>query len=384
MALKIGPWGAARAAPSAAPAQPPDEVARFPCRSCGASLGYRPGTFTLTCPFCGAENPTPEAGDRSAALREQDFEAALRAGADAAIMEATQIVHCDSCGADVEFDPAEQAKTCPFCASPLVAPPRADRHIRPQALLPFAIDEAEARAALARWLQGLWFAPSGLSRYARRGALSGVYAPHWTFDAHTETAYSGQRGDAVRRTRRGPKGQTQSMTEIRWRPARGRVARAFDDVLARGSTSLSQAEADRLAPWDLTHLAPYAPDWLAGFRAEAYTVDLRAAFVEARRTMDAQIAQDVRRDIGGDQQRIDRIDTRISDVTFKHVLLPVWVGAYRWRGKPYRVLVNGRTGRVSGARPWSVWKIALAVVSAAAVAAALFWLFSQGGGPQLY
>ncbi|MCE8472488.1 primosomal protein N' (replication factor Y) - superfamily II helicase, partial [Rhodovulum sulfidophilum] len=66
-------------------------------------------------------------------------------------------------------------------------------------------------------------------------------------------------------------------------------------------------------------------------------------------------------DIGGDRQRVDWLETRISTLTFKHVLLPVWLAAYRYRGKTYRFVVNGRNGRVQGERPWSAWKIAFAV-----------------------
>ena len=40
-------------------------------------------------------------------------------------------------------------------------------------------------------------------------------------------------------------------------------------------------------------------------------------------------------------------------LTFKHVLLPVWLAAYRYRGKSFRFVVNGRTGSVEGERPWS-------------------------------
>jgi hypothetical protein len=95
--------------------------------------------------------------------------------------------------------------------------------------------------------------------------------------------------------------------------------------------------------------------------------------------MDAVIAQDVRMAIGGSQQRIERLDTRISGVTFKHILLPVWVAAYRYRNKAWRVVINGRTGAVRGERPYSVWKIALAVLLAALVLAAVF-LAAEGGG----
>ena len=75
--------------------------------------------------------------------------------------------------------------------------------------------------------------------------------------------------------------------------------------------------------------------------------------------------QDVRRDIGGDEQRVHSVDTDWSDETFKHILLPIWTAAYKYNGKSYRFLVNGQTGEVQGERPWSVWKIAFAVILAA-------------------
>jgi hypothetical protein len=83
---------------------------------------------------------------------------------------------------------------------------------------------------------------------------------------------------------------------------------------------------------------------------------------EARAYMDRIIVRDVKFDIGGDRQRVHNVDTRVSEVTFKHVLLPVWLAAYKYRGKSYRFVVNGRTGAVQGERPWSGWKIAFAVI----------------------
>lgn len=66
-------------------------------------------------------------------------------------------------------------------------------------------------------------------------------------------------------------------------------------------------------------------------------------------------------DIGGDEQRIDELSTDYSEITFKHLLLPVYAGAYRYNRKLYQILVNGRTGEIQGERPYSVWKIALFV-----------------------
>ncbi|MEN8892183.1 MAG: primosomal protein N' (replication factor Y) - superfamily II helicase, partial [Planktotalea arctica] len=109
----------------------------------------------------------------------------------------------------------------------------------------------------------------------------------------------------------------------------------------------------------------------AGFRAEGYTVELQSGFAEARNHMDRVIERDVKFDIGGDRQRVHSIGTDICDVTFKHILLPVWLAAYKYRGKTYRFVVNGSTGRVQGERPYSIWKITFAVLLGLIIAGAI-------------
>jgi hypothetical protein len=55
-------------------------------------------------------------------------------------------------------------------------------------------------------------------------------------------------------------------------------------------------------------------------------------------------------------------------VTFKHLLMPVYLGAYAFNSKIYQVLVNARSGEVQGDRPYSVWKILFAILLALAAA----------------
>ena len=160
--------------------------------------------------------------------------------------------------------------------------------------------------------------------------------------------------------------------------AAGRVARSFNDVLVLASTSLPRRYTDALAPWDLSHLAAYDPRYLSGFQAEGYTVPLADGHTIARQEMAGVIAMDVRRDIGGDVQQIQAMNTAHSNETFKHILLPVWLAAYKYNGKSYRFVVNGQSGRVQGDRPWSVWKIAIAVILAL-IAAAILLMASEGG-----
>lgn len=358
---------------------PAVEKHRFPCPACGADLRYAPELDALKCAHCGHEEKIREDHGR---IPELDLRAVERNALPASETEALRIAECPSCGARIEFDADVHARECPFCASPIVTDTGVERLIKPQAQLPFLVSEDEARRGLKAWLGRLWFAPSDLKAYARADrALDGIYIPYWTYDAETRSTYTGRRGivhhvsrpvTAVVNGRR----QTvmQTTAEVRWSPASGRVARAFDDVLVLGARSLPKSFTDGLEPWDLSALTTYDPRFLAGFRAEGYTIPVDEAYGEARGIMNAVIESDVRRDIGGDRQQIGRIDTEVGALTFKHVLLPIWAAAYRYNGASYRFVVNGQTGKVMGERPYSAWKIAGAVAVALVALAAILYL----------
>jgi hypothetical protein len=98
-------------------------------------------------------------------------------------------------------------------------------------------------------------------------------------------------------------------------------------------------------------------------------VDLADGFQEAQAVMDEGIRQSIRQDIGGDEQRIHSVKTQFGKITFKHLLLPVWLSAYRFREKVFRILINARTGEVQGERPYSPWKIAGAVAAVLVIVA---------------
>jgi hypothetical protein len=296
-------------------------------------------------------------------------------------MEETRVVQCDNCGARIEFAPDIHATECPFCASPIVTDTGTFRHIKPRGVVPFALQEEQARDAMTAWLGKLWFAPGGLQDYARKGRrMQGIYVPYWTYDADTKSRYSGMRGVyyyVTQTVMRDGKRVQRQVRKIRWTPVKGRVARWFDDVLVLASRSLPKTYTDGLEPWNLSALEPYAPHFLAGFRAEGYQLQLDEGFEDAKQIMEAAIRRDVRFDIGGDQQKIVTLNTAMSDITFKHVLLPVWLAAYKYKGKSYRFVVNGQSGKVQGERPWSAWKIAFAVVLGLILAGGLGYVMAQ-------
>lgn len=291
-------------------------------------------------------------------------------------------VDCGACGATTRLAPHETASRCAFCDAPLVIAPSSRKVLAPQALLPFQIDVDSARDAFLAWLASRWFAPSDLKRRAKRDGLDGVYLPFFTFDAATETAYSGERGhhyyetetyvaeeDGKRVTK------TRRVLRTRWEPCTGVVGLAFDDVLVLASKGLPEGLVRRLEPWDLRKLVPYSADFLSGYRAECDQRGLRQGFEECKRRLRPEIEREVESDIGGDEQRIRTLRTAWTGLTYKHVLLPVWVGAFRYGDAVYRVVINAQTGETQGERPWSYLKIGVTVALFAAVATGLWYLF---------
>lgn len=344
----------------------------FPCDSCGADLHYQPGTQHVRCPYCGSAQRIEASTDE---VRELGYVEALQGLEDEVVMEEHLTIECPSCRSQTTFEPNITADECAFCGTKIVVQGKSTRAIRPAALLPFKVKRQEAARLFKTWLSKLWFAPNALKKFARMGGLDGLYIPYWTYDCHATTTYSGQRGEhyyvteTYRDTDTNGKTvtRTRQVRKTRWYPASGTVSDTFDDILVLGSTSLPEKEANALEPWDLEKLIPYQENYLSGFKVQSYQVNLKQGFEVAKTIAESTIRRSIRRDIGGDEQRISHMNPRYSDISFKHVLLPVWISAYRYRDKVYRFLVNARTGEVQGERPWSWIKILFTVLVVAAI-----------------
>lgn len=350
----------------------------FPCSQCGADLVFEAGTEALICPHCGTANRiTVEAGP----VEESDYKAALAELAAGEPLQETLAIKCTSCGAESKLPPNVTAEKCPFCGAGIVAEKASRKLIRPQYLLPFRVTREQTMEVFRNWISSRWFAPSTLKQNAQAGRLSGVYMPVWTFNSDTTSRYTGQRGDDYWETEHYTTHQngkmvtrTRQVRKTRWRHVSGCVKRAFVNLLIRASNSLPEDHFHALEPWDLENLKPYNEEYLAGFVCESYQIDLAAAFEHAREDMAEPIRQTIRDDIGGDHQRIHDVSTRYADITFKHILLPVWLSAYHYHDRSFRFMVNARTGEVRGERPYSFWKITTLVVSIVAVAATIIIL----------
>jgi hypothetical protein len=348
------------------------------CKDCGAILKFAPGTTSLKCDYCGVQNEILSAAE-PVVIEELDFEKYIAGESGDAETQEINTVKCTSCGASTTLKPNVSSDNCPFCDTPLVITSGSStKIIKPKYLLPFKIDAKKAKDSFREWISGLWFAPGDLKRYAdSTDKINGMYLPYWTYDSGTNSDYVGERGvwyfETVSYETTNDDGET--VTETReerrtmWYPVAGTVDNTFENILVLASPSLPDKYTRALEPWDLEHLAGFDEKFLSGFRTESYQVGVKDGFETAKSVMSGPINASVLANIGGDEQRVISVSTSYYNTTFKHILLPIWLSAYRYSDKVYHFMVNGRTGEVQGERPYSAGKIAMAVIGVLAVIA---------------
>lgn len=365
-----------------------DERGRvFPCEECGADLTFHIGRQRLACPFCGTGREIEL--DEFARVEEQDFHGVLarlsdHRGAQDDVAGDQHEIRCDGCGANVVFMGTLTSTRCPYCASPLQRENvhDAETRVKVDGVLPFRVEERVAADRLKTWLNSRWFAPNRFVELGVKEKFNGVYLPFWTYDAMTAVRYTGQRGKTYWKET-GVGKNKRRVRRTRWYAASGRFERFFDDVLVCAAAGIKAELLRKLEPWPLEDCVTFNQHMLSGFFSRTYDVELEDGFDEGRKRIEAALRSDVRRRIGGDKQRIHTMETRFAAITYKHLLLPCWLYAFRYEEKVYHVMINAVTGEVQGERPWSWWKIAMILLiplAIFAVVAAIGGIVSAVGG----
>ncbi|MEK6850905.1 MAG: hypothetical protein AABY30_00035, partial [Candidatus Thermoplasmatota archaeon] len=241
--------------------------------------------------------------------------------------------------------------------------------VRPESVLPFAINADGATQKFRNWLRSRWLAPGALKKMAQLAKIDGVYEPFFTYDAQADSDWAGEAGHYYYTTvRRG--NQTVQQRQVRWEHRSGRHSQFYNDVLICASTGLPERIVTKAYPFHLNALVTYDPRFLAGFLAEEYSLDPKAGWEKAK----AQVVDSERKEcskaLDGDTQRGLRVNTRLGAITWKHMLLPLYVAAYMYGAKTYRFVVNGQTGEVQGEAPISWIKVGAIVGVIVAVVAA--------------
>ncbi len=353
----------------------------FTCPSCGGRMIFDPESQQLKCPYCDRLKPfhvekrTPN---------EYDIRYAPPVS-DSAWGDETHTVRCNGCGAEIILTGETTADMCPFCGAPHVLADQSKSGIAPESLISFRITKHTAVQAFRKWLSKKLFAPSKAKKMAALGQITGLYLPHWTYDARSTSHYTGRAGHyyyvTVERVVTGPDGKkhTEKVQEqrIRWEPASGVVSNSFDDILVVGSERLAPRMLSSVQPYHLSELVQYAPEFISGFCCEKPAIDVMKGWEKAQKTIDAEMARLAERDIlrHADVAEVNHISTENEDVRYKLLLLPMYLSSFKYKDSVYQVLVNGQTGKTNGQSPVSPWRVLVAVLIGLLILGGLYYLF---------
>ncbi len=358
--------------PPAAPQAPPPEAVQpvpppvappsaeaalaskgWACPVCGGHLSWNPTKVMLDCRAC--EN-TIAVSDTGGVAKHS-----FSAGSPPSSSPGQDSKHtCRSCGAESTIVAADLAGACHYCEAPWVATSMHNPVPRPDGVVPASIDITVAKAAVQKWVTSRRFAPNDFKTGAQQPTISLAYHPLWAFDTESSSQYTGERGthrqETRSRTASDGSQQTYQETVTDWSSTSGFVQHSFTDMGIPGDPS-----GVKRSEWDLSASRGYSDAYLVGATAQGATVPLPDAWGTAENIMESAIRDDVRQDIGGDEQRIDSLNIDYSDSTVRYLLAPSWSGAYTYKTKQYTIDINAETGTVTGKRPYSAIKIGLTI-----------------------
>lgn len=342
------------------------KTVRFPCGSCGASAQFDPEIQALKCSYCG--NVTEiEKLDKS--ILEHDFYAALEKEPEEYWQGKTRVIKCENCGGETVLEDFVTADKCAFCGSPHVVSISEFKGIKPESLIPFSVPRKKVKELFKKWISKKPFAPNALKREYKEDSVKGIYMPYWTYDADTYSAYTASAGTYYYVTQTEtvmvdgePQSRTRQVRKTNWRRVSGTYSRFFDDILVNASNTAGRNLVKQVEPFRIEELVAYKPEYLSGFSAERYFVNLNEGWNRARQEAVDTLRGEIIRKINADEVRNLNIKTSYNDIKYRHTLFPIWISSYRYRKKTFNYIVNGQTARVSGKAPVSIIKIILAVL----------------------
>jgi hypothetical protein len=342
----------------------------LPCSACGAPR-LNESRF---CTACGVPHEVSvPISNVSASAVTREGGAQLGAGSSPqSNLQVLDHIHCDNCGADIDVPSDLNSIRCPFCDSTyVVKQSNEDRtRQRPEFIIGFAVSKQKATELFFEWIgRKGWFQPGDLKYKAVSDKQEGVYIPFWHFTLKSHSKWSARIGEYWYRTETytvtvNGKRETRTRTvqETEWWPLSGVFRKYYSGYMVSASKGLPQAEAVAIQPYRLSSMMRFRPHFLAGWMLEEYSISRQDAMGLAKSEFLSREKEAIAQFLPGDTHSSLNVFTSFEEGDTDLVLLPVHIMAYHYRGKVYRFLVNGQTGKVYGEKPWSAVRIAAAVI----------------------
>lgn len=345
------------------------EAEHIKCESCGGELSFSPETGTLICPYCGHTQELEANGPVAA----HDYTGSSELNT--VSVDENVTAHCENCGATITYEKNSTAQKCPFCNSPMTID--SGLSAAPDGVLPFQVTQKAAIQSFRDWIRGKFFSPKALRTLARMQKIFGVYVPHFLFSCRTESQYTAEAGthyyetEIVTVEKDGQRVQEErKVMKTSWRPVSGPYGESFADQSVNASKNVDRKLIK--LEFGLDDLKPYTKEYLFGFQAENNSISLSDCWEEEQKEIREHLTRAITSSIAADEVRNLHFSTDYQDVKYQYVLMPVWISTYTFKGKLYKVMINGQTGQIKGEAPLSAARILLSILLTVGIPALLY------------
>lgn len=331
---------------------PDANVVSYKCPACGSPLTYNT-SGKLFCAACSNEfdvetvKKVSEAESAEQGFDWGDYKKTFEAGAEK--LENTAVYVCKSCGAAIETDGTAAATHCPYCDNEVIISRQLTGSLKPNAIIPFAIDKNTAINAIKNHFKGKKLLPNDFAEAHKLGKITGVYVPFWLFDSGIDGNMN-LNGQKIRHY----SDSNYNYTETKHYMIALDGAMNFKRIPVDGSEKMDDDLMDALEPFDYSGIKEFNPAYLSGFLADRFDDDPDKSLPRASERMKNSAATV----FCGCASEFSNVSVRSSnmklvDPSVKYVLLPVYLLNLKYKDKNYRFAVNGQTGKVVGELPIS-------------------------------
>jgi len=328
----------------------------YKCPNCCADLKFNAAQQKFTCEYC-SSSFTEEEMKAIAAQQESYSESRPEeeVQVDSDFSEHTSVYSCDSCGASIMADDNTAATFCYYCHNPVILKGRVSGDFRPSYVLPFQIDRQAAIGHFTDWCKKHWFLPKDFLSAAQQEKITGLYVPFWV----TDVDVNGEM-DALGKNIRSWTSGSYRYTETREYAVARKAKIVLRGLPADGASHIDDELMEAVEPFDYKQVRPFAMQYLSGFIAEKYDMNMAAMFPRIQKR--AVQASDTL--LRGSMKNyttvsVTRSDIKVMSTKWEYMLLPVWFMTYKYNGKIYEFALNGQSAKFVGTPPLSRSRVAL-------------------------
>ena len=293
-------------------------------------------------------------------------------------------LECKNCGATMGFDVKSVSMKCSFCGSEhLIEFEESDEKkelLKLAEIILFQTDREKAQQLFTNWLKKGLFKPKDLLNAFRNKEFDGIYIPFYKIKADAESSWHGRdRVDSEAEDYGANVGgyiKNELKSElkeqhVRYEKRSGKHNKSYKDYVA-ATKGLPQFEVDMILPFDDNNTKSYDNQLLMGYKFEKPAINVENALEMGKE----RIKRFERNECSKKVDDLQDINTTIGGIKNNLIMLPLWIIVYSYKNTPYRVMINGQTGKIYGKKPVSKIKVLFALIMLSLLIAAGFFIYN--------